>query len=179
MRRYKTILIDPPWPLRESGRRNRRKGAHGKARLPYPTMEWNQLLGLPVPLLAERGCHLWLWTVNQYLLEAVALMRAWGFTYLAPIHWIKPSGMGNYFVHRTQTLLFGYYQTCRFTGLRFAPNIIEAAVPKRHSEKPEESYRLIEEISVGPRVELFARRRRPNWDAWGNEVVSDFEINCS
>ena len=26
------------------------------------------------------------------------------------------------------------------------------------------------------RVELFARRRRPGWDVWGNEVESDIEL---
>jgi N6-adenosine-specific RNA methylase IME4 len=39
-----------------------------------------------------------------------------------------------------------------------------------HSHKPEEQYAIIERCSPGPRVELFARRPQPGWDAVGNEI---------
>lgn len=39
-----------------------------------------------------------------------------------------------------------------------------------HSEKPEESYRLIRNYSPGPRLELFARTKRTDFTIWGNEV---------
>ena len=107
-------------------------------------------------------------------------MREWGFKYLAPIHWIKPSGIGNYFVHRTQTVLFGYRQTCRFPLRRYAPNVLMIPTdPKRHSEKPDDTYDYIEAISPGPRLELFARRRRHGWDVWGNEVESDVVLTIT
>ncbi len=159
-----------------SGSRRRTKGKHGQTALPYPTVELSRLLAMPVSMMAERGCHLWLWTTNQTLTEGLLLMRSWGFTYLAPIHWIKPSGMGNYFVHRTQTLLFGYYQRCSFPLNRYADNVINAPVPSRHSAKPEESYAMIESISPSPRIELFARNRREGWASWGNEIESDIAL---
>jgi hypothetical protein len=31
-------------------------------------------------------------------------------------------------------------------------------------------------VSPGPYLELFARERRPNWHAWGNEVESDVDL---
>jgi N6-adenosine-specific RNA methylase IME4 len=40
----------------------------------------------------------------------------------------------------------------------------------RHSEKPEEFYKIVEELSAGPYLELFARRRRPGWTCIGDEV---------
>jgi N6-adenosine-specific RNA methylase IME4 len=40
----------------------------------------------------------------------------------------------------------------------------------RHSEKPEEVARRIEQLRCGPYLELFARRQRPGWMCWGNEV---------
>jgi N6-adenosine-specific RNA methylase IME4 len=46
----------------------------------------------------------------------------------------------------------------------------------RHSAKPELFQDLIEEMSPGPYVELFARRQRMGWDVWGNEVESDVEL---
>ena len=45
------------------------------------------------------------------------------------------------------------------------------AVRTRHSEKPEEVRRRIEELFGDvPRIELFARKRFHGWDCWGNEV---------
>lgn len=41
----------------------------------------------------------------------------------------------------------------------------------RHSEKPEAFLDLIEQVSPGPYVELFARRARFGWDYWGDESL--------
>jgi N6-adenosine-specific RNA methylase IME4 len=44
-------------------------------------------------------------------------------------------------------------------------------VRKRHSEKPEEVRRRIEQLfGDAPKIELFARERAEGWDYWGNEV---------
>ena len=40
----------------------------------------------------------------------------------------------------------------------------------RHSEKPPEFFGIVETVSPGPRMEMFARRERPGWDLWGNEA---------
>jgi len=46
----------------------------------------------------------------------------------------------------------------------------------KHSEKPEFFVDLIEQMSPSPRIELFARRRRLGWSAWGDEVGFDVEL---
>ena len=48
-------------------------------------------------------------------------------------------------------------------------SIVEA-VPGRHSEKPEEVRHRIERLYDGPYVELFARVRASDWDAWGLDI---------
>ena len=40
----------------------------------------------------------------------------------------------------------------------------------RHSEKPEEFYQVVEELSPGPYLELFGRRQRQGWTVLGHEV---------
>ena len=35
---------------------------------------------------------------------------------------------------------------------------------------------IVERVSPGPYLELFARRRRHGWTAWGNEIDSDVAI---
>ena len=47
---------------------------------------------------------------------------------------------------------------------------------QEHSHKPEEQYAIIERCSPGPYLELFARRKRPGWHSWGNEVECDVRI---
>jgi N6-adenosine-specific RNA methylase IME4 len=41
---------------------------------------------------------------------------------------------------------------------------------REHSHKPTEVYRRIERFCAGPRIELFARERRPGWVGWGDEI---------
>lgn len=172
---YRTILADPPWPERLSGQRRRAKGAVSGP-LPYPTMTVAEICQLPMASLAAPDCHLWLWTTNQHLRAGFDVMEAWGFKYLAPIHWVKPSGVGNWFIHRTQTLLFGYREKCRFEAARYRPNVLHTKDPVRHSQKPMESYELIESVSMPARLELFAREQREGWDVWGDEVKSNIQL---
>jgi N6-adenosine-specific RNA methylase IME4 len=43
-----------------------------------------------------------------------------------------------------------------------------------HSAKPERFYEIIEAMYPGlAKIELFARQKRPGWDAWGNEAGED------
>ena len=174
MKKYQIIYADPPWRQGMSGKY---RNYNLKDKLDYPTMTWQEISNLNVGKIAEVGCHLWLWTTNEFLHAGFHVMDAWGFKYLAPITWVKPSGIGNWFVPRTQTLLFGYKEKCIFPLGRYKPTVLSTpSNPKRHSQKPDEFYDLIESISPTPRLELFARRKREGWDCWGNEVESDIEL---
>jgi N6-adenosine-specific RNA methylase IME4 len=164
--KFRCIIADPPWEHKSTGACRGRKPIS----LPYQTLTTEAIKKIPVGDLAEPDAHLWLWTDNIHLPHGFEVMAAWGFKYHAPIHWIKPSGAGMWFIHRTQTILFGYRGKCRFPLARYKPNLFTSGLPKRHSEKPEEAFTLIESVSPGPRLELFARRVRPGWTCWGNEV---------
>ena len=177
---FRCIVADPPWPFKGTGAWNNRRSTDPKnngnrkpQRVAYPTMTHTAIEALPIAGMAEEDCHLWLWTDNTNLHAGFHVMQAWGFKYLAPIHWIKPAGCGMWWVHRTQTILFGYRGKCRFPLARFRPNLFTSSNPARHSEKPGEAFTLIESVSPGPRLELFARRPRENWTVWGNEVEAN------
>lgn len=179
--RFLTILVDPPWPQERIRRFADPK--HGRPDdLPYNTMTLEDIAALPVGELAADGCHLWLWTTNQFLRDGFDLIDACGFKYLAPITWVKPSGFGAWWAHRTQTLLMAYRSPCQFNRDRYRGTVLETGQPKRHSQKPEESYELIEAVSDPPRVELFARPWSPlfpvreGWKVWGNEVRSTVTV---
>jgi N6-adenosine-specific RNA methylase IME4 len=171
--KYRTIVADPPWPQQTVGKFRGKHSAPPK--LPYPTMTLDAIKALPVADYAAPDAHLWLWTTNAHLFDAFDVLRAWGFTYLTTITWVKPSGFGAWFASTTQHCLFGYREKCVFPGRRYAPTHFHAA-PKRHSAKPEQFYQLAEEVSAPARLELFARRRRLGWDVWGNEVESTIAL---
>ena len=174
MKKYNTIYADPPWNQSLSGVRKGRHKASNK--IPYSVMTLDEIKNMPINNLADIGCHLWLWTTNQFLRQGFDVMEMWGFKYLAPIVWVKPSGMGNWFIHRTQTVLFGYKKKCIFDKERYKPNVLFVNLSNKHSKKPKEMRLLIEEISREPRIELFAREKHKGWDAWGNEIESDIEL---
>jgi hypothetical protein len=46
----------------------------------------------------------------------------------------------------------------------------------RHSQKPEAFQTMVESVSPGPYLEMFARRKREGWAAWGNEITSDLKM---
>jgi N6-adenosine-specific RNA methylase IME4 len=41
----------------------------------------------------------------------------------------------------------------------------------RHSAKPPEFFAMVETVSPGPRLEMFARDPRLGWSSWGNEYT--------
>ena len=165
--KYKTILADPPWDINQKGKR-------GAARH-YPLMTLDQIKAMPVKDISEENAHLYLWVPNGLLQEGLDVIRAWGFTYRSMLTWGKSRlGLGVYIRSSSETILFATRGRApvKFHGQgswMFAP-------VQEHSHKPEEQFAIIERLSDGPYLELFARRRQPGWDVWGNEIDSDLVI---
>ena len=53
-----------------------------------------------------------------------------------------------------------------------------AVVNIEDSAKPEAFIDLVEQVSPGPYLELFARRQRLGWDTWGNEALEHVELSA-
>lgn len=166
-RRYRTILADPPWDVQQ-------RGPYGAVHH-YDLMSLDEIKAIPVSDLAEDNAHLYLWVTNNTLREGYDVAEAWGFTVRAPLTWIKfRLGLGNYLRHATEHLLFATRGRAPVL-FKSQPTWLNAPV-QDHSRKPEEQYPLIERISPGPFLELFARDRQPGWHVWGNEVNADISI---
>ncbi|RDI54021.1 MT-A70 family methyltransferase [Nocardia mexicana] len=166
-RRYRTILADPPWDKYQVGK----LGANQH----YPLMSLDRIKALPVADLAEDNAHLWLWCTNATLRDGYDVMEAWAFTPRSILTWIKPRiQLGQYLRNATEQLLFGTRGRAP-VNYRSQPTWMFAPL-QDHSHKPEEQFAIIERVSSGPYLELFARRPQPGWDAWGNEIDSDITI---
>jgi len=169
-RRFRTILADPPWDIHQKGSRG--------ASEHYPLMTLARIKAMPVKDLAEDNSHLYLWVTNNTLREGYDVAEAWGYTVRAPLTWVKfRLGLGTYLRHATEHLLFATRGNAP-VKFRSQPTWINAPV-QDHSHKPEEVFSIIERMSDGPYLELFARRRPPSttdWSVWGNEIASDIRI---
>ncbi len=180
---YRLIVIDPPWnfTLRETD-------ATHRGRCPYPAMSDEQIMSLPIGSIAHTNSYLLLWVTNNHLPLGFRCLERWGFTYKSIFTWVKTTkasteeepkvnfGIGHYGRNYTEHFLIatkGNPGSFTSHGLTSIPNVIFAS-RSRHSEKPSEFWtvadRLAEKLG-GSKIELFARQRRDNWDAWGAEVI--------
>jgi N6-adenosine-specific RNA methylase IME4 len=133
-------------------------------------MTLDQIAALPVRDVAHKDVVLFLWATNPLMREAFDVMAAWGWKYKTLLTWEKVNacGMGYWFRGVTEHLLVGVRG--KIPAFRSREKNLFRARRRKHSEKPEEAFALIEAVSPGPRLELFARRARPGWTVWGNEV---------
>ncbi len=140
----------------------------------------DQIAALPVESMADDNAHLYLWVTNPRLFAEprqndthgpVEILRAWGFRYTTMLTWHKlgAPGMGWYFRGDTEHVLFGVRGTAPIPPEIRVSNHF-AAKRREHSAKPDRFYEIVERVSPGPRLELFARRRRWDWDVWGNQA---------
>jgi len=174
--RFSTILADPPW--RFQNRTGKMAPEHRRLSR-YGTMAIDDIMSLPVGLVAKPRSHLYLWVPNALIREGLDVMKAWGFTYKSNIIWYKTRkdggpdgrGVGFYFRNVTEVILFGIRGANNRTldAGRRQTNIIVSR-KREHSRKPDEQYRIMERCSSGPRLEMFARHERDGWTQWGNEA---------
>jgi len=179
-KRYATLLADPPWLERGGGQVKRGADRH------YPLMATRDICALPVRDLALDDAHLYLWVTNNFLPDGLEVMRAWGFRYVTNLAWGKvrdgkpQQGLGQYFRGAHELLLFGVrgrvpYRTTADGKRAQHPSLV--LEPRgEHSRKPEVFHRIIEKVSPGPYLELFARRPMPGWAVWGNEVEQSITL---
>jgi N6-adenosine-specific RNA methylase IME4 len=188
--KYRTIVADPPWQMgtfgKFAGYEGPRRPGHssmGSEPMPYQTMTVDAIKALPVADLAAAESHLYLWTTDRFLEAAHAVVCAWGFEKSQTLVWAKAprgQGPGGAFATTTEFVL-----VCRRGNLPWRERIdttwfswkrhYEGGYPV-HSAKPDGFLDLVERMSPGPYVELFARRARFGWDYWGNESLGTAEF---
>lgn len=167
---YGTIVADPPWRYDEGWPKfHDRKGVpHDRTPLPYSGMDLGSIREMPVADLASRDSCLFVWTTNRYLRDTFDVVEAWGFAYSTTLVWAKtPQGVGpgGAFSITTEFVL---------AARRGSPGVPER-IPTTwwnwprgaHSAKPAAFADLVERVSPGPYLELFARDQRLGWDSWG------------
>jgi N6-adenosine-specific RNA methylase IME4 len=201
--KFRCIVADPPWKV-SSGRalgkyltdKNGKQlfniKNNNSRMLAYDTMSLTEMSAMSIP--AEKDCHLYLWTINRYLPNAFEIMSSWGFSYSTTIVWAKKpmgGGLGDGVVSfpstercyglATEFCLFGRKGKLK-AETKIPRNWFDWKRPynergkPKHFAKPKEFFEMVEKVSPGPRLEMFARNKREGWIVWGNEVESDIAL---
>lgn len=168
---YGAAIIDPPWMRGQTGSLG--------AERHYELMTLDAIKAMPIKsLMNPKASHVWLWCTNATLRDAYDVLEGWGYTVRSPLTWCKPRfTLGNYLRNATEHVLFATSGKSKDVAVRFKSQPTWMFAPLQgHSHKPEELYEIVERVSPGPYLEVFARRRRHGWDAWGNEIDSDIDI---
>jgi N6-adenosine-specific RNA methylase IME4 len=194
--KFGVIVADPPWGrtvYSEATGMDRHAANH------YPTATGDEatqddaIRDLPVASIAADDCVLGLWCIEPWRGEAV--LRAWGFKPVAYFVWIKDivvsdpaengmlrsgqtlevvgaAGMGFWNRDRCEIMLIGTRgkPVCPAPGTQ--GERVWFARRGEHSTKPDCSLAWFERHwPTTPKVELNARRARPGWTVWGNEIA--------
>ena len=171
---FKVLVADPPWRHLDQ-----LPGPARGAAKHYRLLSVEEICAFPLPVLAD-PCLLVLWRVSSMVEEAYRVCRAWGFVPKSELVWKKLTrggkrwfGMGRYVraEHETAIIALRGRPSAIGTEIDHSIRSVFEATAGRHSEKPREFYELVERLHPGPYAELFARRHRPGWVCFGDELL--------
>jgi N6-adenosine-specific RNA methylase IME4 len=194
-KRFRTIVADPPWrydegfvtvPDRPHRQDRDTKGGHGtitRKELPYGSMSVDEIGDLPIPLLAADDARLFLWTTMRYLPTALTLIQGWGFVYKQTLVWDKtpniPPFGGSVAKNAAEFLVVAVRGKPKRLTI-WPTSVIRARKGRTtHSRKPEVFLDIVEQVSPGPYLEMFARRARFGWDYIGDESLQTVSLDAS
>ena len=194
MKRYNVVYADPPWKIKAGRKIGGYKMENGKQlflsddnktrNTEYPHMTIQEIKNLDIKNITAEDAHLYMWVTNAHLPFAFDILEAWGFKYSTTLVWAKNrmgGGLGGTFKISTEFLIYARKGKLKpnekigNTWFNVKRTYVNGA-PK-HSKKPDFFYEMIEKVSPGHKIELFARSKRDGWDCWGNELENDIIIN--
>jgi len=197
---YRCVMMDPPWLERGGGKSKRGADRH------YELMNRHDILRsihrTPCWWDTEVNCHLWLWVTNNHLQEGIWLIDALGFRYVTNLVWVKlkddrqalmttgstmmelvqanlQRGLGQYTYGTHELLLFSTRGATMKPKPKERVTTVIPAPRTEHSAKPIQAYTWIEQVSPGPRLEMFARQSRTGWHSVGLQLEPPDETEPS
>jgi N6-adenosine-specific RNA methylase IME4/transposase-like protein len=156
-RDYDVVYANPPW------QRDYSKTPH---RDPKKRMGISEVKALDVP--AKDDSVVYLWTPALNLVEAIEILRAWGFDYSTSLIWEKEdTDMGYWSQLQHEHLLIGTAGDVTPPEPSERPNSMIGEYSDEHSGKMEAAAELIaDQHGDAELIELFSRAPRDGWDSW-------------
>jgi len=177
---FDLLLVDLPLAWRGfSG-----KGEGRSPQRHYDTMDIPALcrLGKQVERLVAKNAIAAFWLYGPRLFEVQPVAQAFGFTQYSSdpfglFDWIKLDKDGRPRIVNGKTTRKGRETVLSFKrgkGLKIVDHSVRQVIfgpVGKHSEKPQQVHEGLERLYGDVRrLELFARRTRPGWTVWGNQV---------
>lgn len=174
--KYKLILADPPWQQSKGGKKKVRENSSGE-KLDYPVISLEEIEQhlFNAVLESDANSVMFLWTIDKYLHEAERMAIRLGYKLHARMIWNKITGIPAAF-----TIRFGHEYLLYLYRGKLLPiakeergkiHSVFSEQVKRHSQKPEISYQIIERLYPKTnKLEMYARKKREGWDAIGDEI---------
>ena len=124
-------------------------------------------------------------TNGAFDITIAPVMDAWGFTFkTVAFVWLKLNRKSPTWFYGLGYWTRGNAEICllakRGHPKRYSKSVHQFIISpvEEHSKKPDITREKIIELAGDlPRAELFARQKTPGWDAWGNELDSDFSLS--
>ena len=165
-KKYKIIVVDPPWPVDFV----KRKARPNQKSMPYELMSMDEIKKLPINIIADDECYLFLWTTQKFIIESFEVLKTWGFKYHCVLTWDKNDGMVMFgFRRRTEFVIVGHKGKMNFFDKGKPIETMFYEKLKKNSQKPDIFYSMLAKRYPGPRIDMFARTLRHGWDVWGND----------
>ena len=161
---YRTIVIDPPWPIEKIEREVR----PNQFDYDYPIMTVEEIKAFQLPV-DTGGCHVYLWVTQKYLPAGLGIFEAWGVKYQCLLTWIKNVGFTPFsWMYSTEHCLFGHVGSLPL--LKLGVRLDFQGRVREHSRKPDEFYDVVKSVSPEPRIDIFSREKREGFEQYGNET---------
>lgn len=176
--KYSIIYSDPPWKQGRGGKKKSRPNSTGMT-VPYETMDVPGIMELHRYILnelTEEKHNLFIWTIEKYLPQTEEIMSLLGYQLHARIIWDKGNGPAPAYTLRfSHEYLLWFFKKGKMElpakDKRGAFTTVIREHSRKHSQKPESAYQMLESMFPGTnKLELFARNERDGWDSWGNEL---------
>jgi N6-adenosine-specific RNA methylase IME4 len=171
----RVVVADPPWSFGDKLPGDTRGAAKN-----YQTMTIDDIARFLGRFNVADDALLFLWRVSALAKEAYAVCDAWGFVPKSEIVWVKKTptdkvhfGMGRYVRMSHESCIIGARgRALSLIKSHSVRSVFEAPIGE-HSAKPDRFFEIVEELTEGPRLELFARKRRAGWTQDGNELPDE------
>lgn len=182
---YNLILADPPWRIAKGGKKKARPNSSGKP-LDYKVISLQEIEEILTRFSNETSENsiMFLWTIEKYLFEAEEIAKRLGYKLHARMIWNKVTGIPSAFTIRYGHEYMLYLYKGKLTPIakeeRGKIHSVFTEQVKKHSQKPELAYKIIERLyPTLTKIELFARQKREGWTSWGDEVPEEFQKTLS
>lgn len=171
---YKIIYADPAWIYQDKANAGKRGAEHK-----YTCTPTEEMANIIRNINVDKDAVCLMWCTYPQLPEGLKLMSLWGFKFkTVAFTWVKKNkiansffmGMGRHTRGNPEIVLLGV----KGKGVpRINASIRNLQIHKisEHSRKPNEIRKeIIKLYGDLPRIELFAREKKENFDVWGNEI---------